>query len=35
VITPTPAPAPTTETPPQTLEQLRARVRASLLRRSA
>jgi sRNA-binding protein len=35
VVKPTPAPAPPTETPHATPEQLRARVRASLLRRSA
>jgi sRNA-binding protein len=35
VVKPTPAPAPPAETLPETPEQLRARVRASLLRRSA
>jgi sRNA-binding protein len=35
VVKPTPAPAPPTETPHATPEQLRARVRALLLRRSA
>jgi sRNA-binding protein len=35
VMTPTPAPAPSPETLPETPEQLRARVRAALLRRSA
>jgi sRNA-binding protein len=34
-MTPTPAPAPATETRPETPDQLRARVRAALLRRSA
>jgi sRNA-binding protein len=35
VVKPKPGPAPPTDTPPEMPEQLRARVRASLLRRSA
>ena len=35
VAKPKPGPAPRTDTPPETAEQLRSRVRASLLRRSA